>query len=435
LWQLNDDVTLSRRTFLAASGLAGAGVAAGAVVAGGLPGATAQPVRPALPSPQSSGIDHIVVVMMENRSFDHFLGWVPGADGKQAGLTFTDRYAHKHRTFHRTAYSSCGFNDPDHSYEGGRIELNGGRCDGWLKAGSNDSLSISYFQKSDLAFLGHAATAFTTCDRYFSATMAETYPNRFYQHAAQTDRTHNSTTISTLPTIWDRLAAAGHTGRYYFSDIPFLALWGTKYLSIARPFTTFLTDAAAGQLPDVSFIDPRFEDESSGTSNDDHPHADIRAGEFFLNQVYEAIVSSPNWANTLLVINFDEWGGFFDHVPPARAADAHRATALRGFRVPAVLISPRARRGHVSHTVFDHTSVLKAIEWRWGLDPLTPRDAHAANIAAALDFANPPDLTAPTFTVAPIVPVPCQAAQTADEAAEWGDVRRLAVAHGWRLPS
>src|SRR3982750_180148 len=89
----------------------------------------------ALPKPAKSGIDHIVVVMMENRSFDHFLGWLPGADGKQAGLTYVDRYGIPHTTFHQTQYAGCGFADPDHSYEGGRIEFNSGKCDGWLKAG------------------------------------------------------------------------------------------------------------------------------------------------------------------------------------------------------------------------------------------------------------------------------------------------------------
>ena len=237
--------------------------------------------------------------------------------------------------------------------------------------------------------------------------MAETYPNRFYQHAAQTDRLHNSTAISTLPTIWDSLAAAGVTGKYYFSDVPFTALWGTKHLDISRPLAEFLTDAALGQLPQVSFIDPRFEDEVSGTSNDDHPHADIRAGEAFLNQVYEAVTTSPNWANTMLVINFDEWGGFYDHVAPTTAPDVSKQTALRGFRVPALVISPRARRGHVDHTVYDHTSILRAIQWRWNLPALTPRDAAAANIMRALDFRAPPRLTAPKFTVAPFVAAGC----------------------------
>jgi phospholipase C len=429
-------VTLTRRAFLSSAALTGA---AGAAAALGLRGGSSDVVEAAastLPAPASSGIEHIVVVMMENRSFDHFLGWLPGADGKQAGLRFSDRYGQRHNTFHQTKFASCGFNDPDHSYEGGRIELNGGRCDGWLRAGENDLLSISYYEKGDLSFLGRAAADWTTCDRYFAATLAETYPNRFYQHAAQTDRLHNSTTISTLPTIWDRLEAKGRTGRYYFSDIPFLALWGTKYLSIARPFAQFLLDAKAGTLPDVSFVDPRFEDESSGSSGDDHPHADIRAGEAFLDQVYAAVTTGAKWANTLLVINYDEWGGFFDHVVPGFAPDAHVATSRRGFRVPALVISPRARRNHVDHTVYDHTSILRAIEWRWGLTPLTARDRHANNIAHALDFGSAPNLSAPSYSVAPFVSAGCsEPTSQVGEDAEWTGLRKLARAHGWELPS
>jgi phospholipase C len=430
-------VTLSRRQFLSSAALATAG---GAAIAGlsGWPDSTGPAgAATVLPPPDASGIDHIVVVMMENRSFDHFLGWLPGADGKQAGLTFVDRYGIPHSTFHQTQYASCGFADPDHSYEGGRIELNNGKCDGWLKAGSNDSLAISYYTQPDLAFLGQAAAAFTACDRYFSATMAETYPNRFYQHAAQTDRLHNSTTTSTLPTIWDSLAAAGLAGKYYFSDIPFTALWGTKYAGISRPLSEFLVDAAAGRLPQVSFIDPRFMDEGSGTSSDDHPHADIRAGEAFLNQVYEAVTSSPNWATTLLVINFDEWGGFYDHVAPTTAPDVSAQTALRGFRVPALVISPRARRGAVDHTVYDHTSILRAIEWRWNLPALTPRDAAAANIVRALDFGSAPRLTAPKFTVPQVVAAACpgDTLPAGAEAGEWSDLKELAVTLGWSLPA
>ena len=274
------------------------------------------------------------------------------------------------------------------------------------------------------------------CDRYFSAVMAETYPNRFYQHAAQTDRLHNSTVTSTLPTIWDRLADAGVTGRYYFSDIPFTALWGTKYLPISRPFDAFLADAAAGQLPQVSYLDPRFEDEGSGSSGDDHPKADIRAGEQFLNQVYNAVTTSPNWAKTVLVINFDEWGGFFDHVPPGSAPDVSSTTALRGFRVPALVISPRARRSHVAHNTYDHTSILKMIEWRWGLKALTPRDSAARNLAEVLDFAAKPRLSVPRYSVPPFVATACApVALTGAEQAEWPALKRKALAEGWSLPS
>ena len=114
------------------------------------------------------------------------------------------------------------------------MQYNGGRCDGWLRSGENDEFAIGYYTQADLGFYGHAVPYWTTFDRYFSATLAETYPNRFYQHSAQTDRIHNSTTIATMPTIWDRLTDKGVSHAYYYVDVPFLALYGTKYLDIAR---------------------------------------------------------------------------------------------------------------------------------------------------------------------------------------------------------
>lgn len=402
--------------------------ALGAAITSKSPRATAAP----LPVPADSGIDHIVVVMMENRSFDHYLGWLPGANGKQAGLTYLDKNGQPHNTFHLQTTQGCQYNDPDHSFEGGRVEYNNGACDGWLRAGQNDEFCIGYYQSGDLGFYGNAAPAWTVCDNYFSAIMAETYPNRFYQHAAQTDRIHNSTTISTLPTIWDRLAAAGLQGRYYYNDVPFLALWGTKYLPISHPFSAFLTDCAAGTLPQVSFVDPKFLDEDTGTSADDHPHADIRAGQIFLNQVYRAVTSSPAWSRTLLIINYDEWGGFFDHVRPQVAPDANPDWGLRGFRVPCLVISPLARRGYVAKNVYDHTSVLKAIEWRWGLAPLTPRDTNANNLAEVLDFSSAPNHAAPQWVVPPMAGGVCAPAVVADFE-DWNALQSLAASLKWSV--
>lgn len=366
-----------------------------------------------LPSPEQSGIEHIVVVMMENRSFDHLLGWVPGANGKQSGLAYKDTNGVAHST-HPLApdFQGCGHPDPDHDYDGGRVEYNNGACDGWLRAGQNDIFSIGYYQQADLSFLGAAATNWTVCDNYFAAIMAGTYPNRVYQHAAQTDRLDNSLKISELPTIWDRLSQKKLTGRYYFSDVPMLALWGVKYVPIMRFISSFYEDAAAGNLPDVCFVEPRFAGEAQGVSGDYHPVSDIRAGEHFLSKIYNAVTTSPNWTNTVLIINFDEWGGFFDHVPPSTAPvpDADRlagdTSGLHGFRVPALIISPWSRRGPVNTNLFDHNSVLSMIEWRFDLEPLTVRDRTARNLAEALDFSSY-NTNAPAINAPEVVSLPC----------------------------
>jgi len=221
-------------------------------------------------------------------------------------------------------------------------------------------------------------------------------------HAAQTDRLTNTLTVSTLPTIWDRLAEKGVSARYYFSDASFLWLWGTRYLSISRPYPEFLLAAATGGLPAVSFVEPRFVDEASGTSGDDHPHADVRAGDAFLAQTFAAVAAGPDWAHTVFIVTYDEWGGFFDHVRPPRATapnavdpDVVGGKALLGMRIPVVVASPftrgNARNPRVDSIVFDNTSILKLIEWRWGLRPLTARDASndVGNLAVALDFDDP----------------------------------------------
>jgi phospholipase C len=431
---------LSRRRFLA-------GAAGAALTVSGLDAIAARAGRAGaaeLPVPGESGIDHVVVVMMENRSFDHLLGWLPEADGRQAGLAYPDTSGKLVQTYPLAPdFTGCGFQDPDHSYEGGRVEFDAGRCDGWLRV--NDVYSIGYYRRRDLAFFGQAAHDWTACDRYFAAILGPTFPNRIYQHAGVTDRLSNTFALSTLPTIWDRLAQAGLQGRYYYGNLPFVALWGAKYLPIARPFPSFLADCASGNLPQVAYVDPTFtlQGDEPG-SNDDHPHADVRAGEAFLGRICDAVTSSPNWERTLLVVNFDEWGGFFDHVPPDNAPDVQPAFQRRGFRVPALLISPFAKRHHVSSQVFDHTSVLRLIEWRWNLSPLSVRDATANNLALALRLGKKPNPDAEPYVVPPFVSAGCTppppaapaaAAPTtaASRADEWSGLAELARTHGYAV--
>jgi phospholipase C len=428
-------VPATRRQFLR-----GVGGVAGAVTLGRwLPRVPSGSFGSGFSDPAASGIDHVVVLMMENRSFDHILGWLPNANGRQAGLVYDDALGVPHATHHLQEFQGCAHPDPDHSFEGGRIQYNNGACDGWLK-GKNDDFAIGYYLGDDLPLYGHLAPDWTVCDNYFAAIMAETYPNRFYQHAAQTDRLHNSEHMSypsTLPTIWDRLAWAGLVGRYYYSDAPFTALWGQQYASISHPFEQFLQDCAAGTLPHVAFVDPRFLDEGSGSSADDHPHADLRVGQYFINQVYQAITTSPNWPRTVFVINYDEWGGFYDHVAPQVAPDANPAWGLRGFRVPCIVISPRARRGYVASSVYDHTSILKLIEWRWGLLPLTQRDANANNLVDVLDLQSPPNLVAPQYAVPQFQATPCLPATpgaTSASQEQWAPLVDMAQRLGWTVP-
>jgi len=384
----------------------------------------------ALPPPARSCIEHVVVLMMENRSFDHLLGWLPNADGMQGGLTYTDDDGTTMLSTTPLApdYQGCGHPDPDHSWEGGRAEVDGGAMDGFLRAGMNDAFALGYYTEADRPFSSAFARAYTTCDRFFAAILAETFPNRVFQHAAQTDRLTNTTDLSTLPTIWDRLGEEGVSSAYYFSDVPFLALWGARYVPIMRTYDQFLADAAAGTLPSVSFVDPRFIDEESGTSGDDHPHADIRSGDAFLAATFHAVASGPDWPSTVFIATYDEWGGFFEHVAPPRAAapngvdpDVVDGKALLGLRVPVIVASPFSRgdatNPRIVSETFDHTSVLKLIEWRWHLRPLTARDASTdvGNLVDALDLAHPNTSVPPLPLPVPPPIVPCAVQPIPDE--------------------
>ena len=390
-------VDLTRRQLLSAA----AGTAAAATLGPGALQAVAGtgPVPqhyPALPDPAHSGLDHIVVVCMENRSFDHYLGWLPGAAtaGRPAWSTATTTGGRTPRTTCSTA-AAAGINDPDHSFEGGRVQFNDGRLDGFRK-GDNDDFALGYYTEADLPFYGPLLKHAATFDRYFSSILAPTYPNRFYTHAAATDRISNTSTTSTLPTIWDRLADKGISRRYYFSDTPFLALWGQKYLADLQPGRR----ASSPTPPPVGCPRTPTSTRSSSARTRAAPTTTTRtptstAARRSCPQVAHAITTGPLWDRTALVITYDEWGGFFDHVAPPRLPDDHDTGpdgkddhAQAGFRVPTMVLSPFARQGHVGHRTYDHTSILKMVEWRFGLAPLTKRDRGARNLAESFDFSH-----------------------------------------------
>jgi phospholipase C len=393
----------------------------------------------------SNGIEHVVILMMENRSFDHFLGWLPGADGR-TDLAYTSTDGNTYPNYPLAPdFQGCGYSDPDHSWEGWLVQHNFGKMDGFLQRPTSpaanagvtlataNTFPIGYYSNlerdfrrkavPDLPVIGALAEHYTVLDRYFCSFAGETFPNRFYQHAAQTDRDHNSTVLSTLPTIWDQLSPIPNTqgvptGGYFFRDSPFLALWGTKYFPFWHPFaagdtdalgipvtaTPFLDLVAQGNLPNVSFLDPAFDVEGNGTSADDHPLADVRLGERFIADAYHALAQAGYLDNTVFMVTFDEWGGFYDHVPPPHVVDHtnpadvdHTGDSTTptdgrlvpdytqlGFRVPAIVVSNLAAAQVVHHGPFEHTSTLKLIESAFGLQPLTARDAHTENLGEVL---------------------------------------------------
>jgi phospholipase C len=390
-------------------GLAGACLAAGSDYSRAF--AQSAPAS-SLPSPSESGIDHIVIVTMENRSFDHFFGWLPNANGIPAGLSYPDASGVQHPVYSLAPdYTGCGHPDPDHSYVGSRTCHANGAMNGFLLDSSNDIYCISYYNATDIPFYAALAQSYTACDNWHAAILGPTFPNRMFIWAAQTDRLTDSFGPSSLPTIFDALGKANVSHRYYFNNPPFLALWGFKYIFSTSLFSNFLSDAASGNLPSVSFVDPIYTVLDDGTGNDDHPHADIRNGDAFLSQVYRALATGTKWAKTVLIVMFDEWGGFFEHVAPPRVVspanspdtDLQNGAALLGFRVPTVIASPFTKRiagqaNLVNHNLYDHTAALKLIEWRFGLPPLTARDASPTinNPVASFNF-NSPDLSMPAL--------------------------------------
>jgi phospholipase C len=371
--------------------------------------------RVALPSPRNMPIDTIVVLMMENRSFDHYLGWMPKADGRQAGLSYVDKRGNRLAT-RRLApdWQGCGHPDPDHGWEGGRTQLNGGRCDGFLRSGDNDIFSISYYQKGDLGFIQDVAPAFTTYDRFHCSLMGATLPNREYMHAA----TSYGQTDNNLPpqtqyqtgfpdtTIFAALEKAGVSNRYFFNDVPVSALWGPPGLARSGPIAEYYARCQSGTLPHVSYVDPNFAGsvgEGPGLSGDEHPHGDVRTGQAFMADVVHAFMESPQWRSGALFIVYDEWGGFFEHVRPPRVPDdrndrdVDKDFGLMGWRIPSIVVSPWVRRDHVDHTTYGFESILKMIEYRFGLKPLTRRDAYAQNIARSFDWTSKPRLGVPNL--------------------------------------
>ncbi|KMN50569.1 phospholipase C [Chromobacterium violaceum] len=418
---------MSRREFLK---LSAAGMAAGALPPGL---AAAMAIRPA--GRGLSAVKHVVVFMQENRSFDHYFGALGGARG------FGDRSALQLRNgssvFRQPNLSNGEYpfrldtsrtnaqylTDLDHSWTGTHAAWNQGKYDGWIAAKS--SLTMGYFTRADIPYHYALADAFTLCDHYFCSVQGPTNPNRLYLWSGMVDPagknggpvTDNSEKGYSWTTYPERLQAAGVSWKVYQVlgdnyDDNALA-WFNQYRS-AKPgnplcdrgmssvpkvsgnsvqdlVAAIRNDALNGTLPQVSWI-------VAPEAYSEHPSAPPAAGAYLLDRVLQALTANPDvWASTVLLLNYDENDGLFDHMPPPVPPAGTAAEFIGGKpiglgpRVPMLVLSPWSRGGHVCSQVFDHTSVIRFLEtWTGVQEPNISawRRQICGDLSSALDFSS-----------------------------------------------
>jgi phospholipase C len=336
-------------------------------------------------------IEHIVVLMLENRSFDQMLGYLKlegiraDLDGLTPGLSNT----HQGRSFPIHHYKSTVLNDdqdPSHSPDSVIEQLsgnNGGFVKNYAKTNPLDpdpGTVMGYYNAGDLPVYDHLAREFCVCDRWFSSVPGATWPNRLYAVTGRADKKKDNKTppFYNLPSFVRHLDVKKVSWRWYahervlFSTMTTLKLTDRKYLSKGNHKffkKDFFDDAKQGKLPAVSWIDPNFVDFGGQfESNDDHAPADVLAGQELVLRIYHALLNSPQWSKTLFIVTYDEHGGFYDHVQPdsiAKPQDDDPNFLSYGVRVPAIVISPHVGRASASHMVFDHTSIVKTILTRF----------------------------------------------------------------------
>lgn len=417
------------------------------------------PTRPAGTSNEEMPFDHIVVVMMENHSFDNLLGALtlthPGAEG----LSFVNGVATNSNpgtegtpnvvpAFPLTATAQG--EDVSQSWKDTHEQVNSGKMDGFVKS-MKSVQPMGYYTPEALPFAYSLASTFTLANRWFCSMPGPTYPNRRFLLAGTafggtaTNKAELLRAFGHPPpngTIFDVLSRHNITWSNYFSDVPMTMVIPRTiidHLDHHAPIANFFDDCRTGNLPAVSFVDPRIgalskigkpigslpslfkellTEIEADLATADSPETqedpqDMHPGEVWAHSVIEAVLQSPRWPRTLLIYTYDEHGGYYDHIPPPPAippddiapllqpGDPTGSYDLYGPRVPAVVVSPYSKPGGTTNVVHDHTSVLATIEAKWNLPTLTNRDANAATVMDFLDlgtaaFLNPPKILAPS---------------------------------------
>lgn len=360
-------------------------------------------------------INHIVVLMLENRSFDHMLGYLSleGGRGDVDGLTGNEVNEHPAGAPHGPRLMNETVFDPDPHHDWDQVKLQLDNNNGGFVANfaaheerpTRPERVMHFHNAAQLPAFDHLAREFCVCDRWFSSVPGATQPNRIYALAGHCNGEKNNLPLGRLLTGgWNvkpifEFLPAGVTWRYYSHDIASLR-FVRGFQGIVPEIdkiTAFFRRAEEGRLTNVTFIDPDFDimiPSFPGPPNDDHPPHDMRNGQRLVADVYNALVNGPReqWERTLLIVAYDEHGGFFDHVSPRQFSPADDREEFRqyGVRVPALVVSPWVGRqvcfGSRQGVVFDHTSILKTILLRFCTPPGGASPKMTARVDAAQDL-------------------------------------------------
>ena len=336
-----------------------------------------------------AGIDTVVVLCMENRSFDHYLGSRlideglnvngitgdesnPAPDGSSVSPFRLDEFVTQ---------------DIDHSWDACHAQWNHGKNDGFVMAhaGPNQRDPMGYHDRAQLPAAYQLGDAFSVCDRWHASVMGPTWPNRFYLHGATSKGGKTNTPIAGFKSIWSLLDDADISHKNYFHDVPWATSAYGKLSHLSR-VENFFEDAQAGKLPSYSLIDPQF---FGAGANDDHPDHNPQLGQALIASIYAALAQSPQWNRCLFVVTYDEHGGFYDHVaPPKISSETNAEFQQLGFRVPSIVAGPMVKQGATVSAMFDHVSILSTVSRRFKLPALNDRvREHARPVAVSRRIA------------------------------------------------
>jgi phospholipase C len=393
-------------------------------------------------------IEHVIVLMLENRSYDHMLGYLPnghGLTGDEFNLVDpANPTSERVRVSNRSGYITV---DPAHEFENVEKQLYGmpgnvvnpALMNGFVAAHIEKEKGdvelgkkiMECFAPGKIPALTTLANEFCLCDRWFSAVPGPTWLNRFFAHSATCDgmivdsARHNYR----MKTIFDALGENGFSWNIYYGDVPQSIILQHHWRTLDRfkRFENFYTDLEKGDLAAYSFIEPRYINFHEWKATDQHPPHDVRLGEYLIADVYDTLRNSQLWEKSLLVVTYDEHGGFFDHVPPPDGKKSKHPpfdfTRL-GVRVPAILVSPFVEKGRVDSTIYEHSSLPATIKTLFDLpEGLTARDK------AANTFEKNLSRTIPRSDTPLTLPVPGEP----KEASRHRELLRTNALEKWRL--